>query len=342
MTSLSGEQKQLLFDYCIGLTSEEEAAQAQSLISSNKEAAEIHAKLKSAFAPLESIKSEPCPDDLVESTIQRLNAARATQVKLQQLLATEQGRELAAASPFWPRLGKVLASAAVFIIGLSILLSSLGYARNRASQQQCAMNLSRIFGGLTQYASEHDGELPAVAAAAGEPWWKVGDQGRENHSNTRALWLLVQLNYNKAPDFVCSGSSRGKPLQLDTSHLSQYHDFPGREYITYSFQIGCRQADSGKLICRRVLVADLSPLFESLPDDYSKSLRLTLNKELLTRNSINHKRRGQNVLYGDGRAEFIRTRHAGILEDDIYTLQNVDIYEGREVPTCETDFFLAP
>jgi len=342
MMPLSSEQKQLLFDYCIGLTSEAEAAQAQSLVASNKEAAEIHAKLKSAFAPLESIESEVCPDELVESTIQRLKVARATQLKLQQLLATEQARELAAASPFWPRLGKVLASAAVFIIGLSILLSSLGYARNRASQQQCAMNLSRIFDGLTRYASDHDGRLPAVAAAAGEPWWKVGQQGTDNHSNTRALWLLVQLNYNKAPDFVCPGSSRGKPLQLDTSGLSKYHDFPGREYITYSFQIGCRQAGSGKLICRRVLVADLSPLFERLPDDYSKSLRLTLNKELLTRNSINHKRRGQNVLYGDGRAEFIKTRHAGILEDDIYTLQNVDIYEGREVPTCETDFFLAP
>lgn len=104
----------------------------------------------------------------------------------------------------------------------------------------------------------------------------------------------------------------------------------------------CEQAGNGKLICRRVLVADLSPLFEKLPDDYSKSLRLTLNRELLTRNSVNHKRRGQNVLYGDGRAEFIKTRHADILEDDIYTLQNVDIYEGREVPTCETDFFLAP
>jgi len=342
MMSPSTEQKQLLFDYCIGLTSEEEAAQAQSLICSNKEAAEIHAKLKSAFAPLESIKSEPCPDDLVESTIERLNAARTSRAKLEQLLSTEQAGGLVAASSFWPRLGKVLASAAVFVIGLSILLSSLGYARNKASQQQCGMNLSHIFNGLTQYASDHDGRLPAVAAAAGEPWWKVGEQGRENHSNTRALWLLVQLNYNKASDFVCSGWSRGRLVQPDTSHLSQYHDFPGREYVTYSFQIGCQQAGNGKLICRRVLVADLSPLFEKLPDDYSKSLSLTLNKELLTRNSINHKRRGQNVLYGDGRAEFIKTRHADILEDDIYTLQNVDIYEGREVPTCETDFFLAP
>lgn len=342
MTSLSNEQRQLLFDYCMGLTSGEQTAEAELLVSSDERAAEIHAKVKSALAPLKSLQSQSCPDDLAESTIQRLNMACASQVKLQRLLATEQSRSLFIGSHFWPRLGKVLASAAVFIIGLSVVLSSLGYARQKARQQGCVTNLSSIFDGLTNYTCDHNEKLPAVAAAAGEPWWKVGHQGEENHSNTRALWLLVQLNYNNGRDFVCPGSSRGKPPQLEAAHLSQYHDFPGREYVTYSFQIGCRQVGGGKLVCRRVLIADLSPLFESLPEDYSKSLRLTLNKELLTRNSINHKRRGQNVLYGDGRAEFIKTRHAGILDDDIYTLQNVDIYEGREVPTCETDFFLAP
>ena len=42
----------------------------------------------------------------------------------------------------------------------------------------------------------------------------------------------------------------------------------------------------------------MSPLFEKLPDDYSKKFRLRLDKKLLTFNSINHKRRGQSVLFG--------------------------------------------
>ncbi|GAH66092.1 unnamed protein product, partial [marine sediment metagenome] len=33
MTLLNNQQKQLLFDYCIGLTSEEETAEAKALIS---------------------------------------------------------------------------------------------------------------------------------------------------------------------------------------------------------------------------------------------------------------------------------------------------------------------
>jgi len=100
--------------------------------------------------------------------------------------------------------------------------------------------------------------------------------------------------------------------------------------------------ENGRLLCRKVLMADLSPLFEKLPDDYTKSLRLRLDKKLLTINSNNHNRRGQNVLFGDGRVEFLKTRHIGISKDDIFTLQDTDIYQGCEVPSCETDFFLAP
>jgi prepilin-type processing-associated H-X9-DG protein len=88
-------------------------------------------------------------------------------------------------------------------------------------------------------------------------------------------------------------------------------------------------------------MADRNPLFEELPD-FNKPLSLRLNKSLLTLNSINHSRRGQNVLFGDGRVEFLKTRHIGISEDDIFTLQDTDIYQGCEVPSNETDFFLAP
>jgi len=349
MTSLDNQQKQLLFDYCIGLTSEKETAEAEALISSNEQAAEIHSKLKAALVPLESASSEPCPDELAESTIRRLNnAARSSQLRLEQLLATEETRGPAGAkSWFWPGLAKRLATAAAFIIVGSILITTFkvvtSYARQQASQQQCRMQLSQVFEGITRYASDHDGQLPAVAAAAGAPWWKVGYQGSENHSNTRPLWLLVKRNYISPADFVCPGSKDADIPQLTPAQIEACKkDFPDRKYMTYSFRIGCREAVGGKLLCRKVLMADLSPLFEKLPEDYSRPLKLRLDKKMLTLNSSNHKRRGQNVLFGDGRVEFVRKRHTGISEDDIFTLQNTDIYQGCEVPSRETDAFLAP
>ncbi len=343
MTSLTNQQKQLLFDYCIGLTSEKETAEAEALISSSEEAAEIHSKLKAALAPLEAVASEPCPDELAERTIWRLsNLARSSQLQLQQLLATEQARDVPTKSRLWWNLGKVAAAAAVIFIVVGTWFAPLDFIRQKSWQQRCQAQLGRIFWGLSNYISDHDGKLPSVATAAGAPWWKVGDQGSKNHSNTRHIWLLVKLNYVNPAGFACPGSKDVDILQLTPSQIKTYNDFPGRKYMTYSFRIRCHEAAGGNLRCRKVLMADLSPLFEKLPQDYSRPFKLHLDKKLLTLNSINHKRRGQNVLFGDGRVEFVKTRHTGISEDDIFTLQNTDIYQGCEVPSCEADAFLAP
>jgi hypothetical protein len=59
-------------------------------------------------------------------------------------------------------------------------------------------------------------------------------------------------------------------------------------------------------------------------------------------NSLNHNRRGQNVLFDDGSAGFVKTRFVGVNGDDIFTLQNTTLYQGSETPDRETDAFLAP
>jgi prepilin-type processing-associated H-X9-DG protein len=86
----------------------------------------------------------------------------------------------------------------------------------------------------------------------------------------------------------------------------------------------------------------MNPLFENLPDDFSKPLNLPLDDRLLNVNSINHRRKGQNVLFCDGAVKFVKTRRVGASNDDIFTLRGKRFYKGNEVPTCETDNFLAP
>lgn len=341
MTSLSTEQKHLLFDYCIGLTSEEETAEAETLISSNQEAAEIHSKLKSALAPLASLEPETCPDDLAEATIGRLtNLARSGQLQLEQLLATEQSRTVAMRNHLWLKFGKVAAAAAVILILVGTLFPPLQFAR---AKNQCQMHLSRIFDGMHLYSSDHDGKMPEVARAEGAPWWKVAYPGKENHSNTRRVWLLVKGSYVVPANFVCPGWRQGGVLRFSTLEVEKYNDFPAREYITYSFQIRCPRA-SQNVICRTIM-ADLNPLSERLPKDYPESLKLRIDETLLNLNSINHNRRGQNVLFGDGSAKFVKVRRVGIAEDDIYTLQDMSCgceVKGCETPSCESDAFLAP
>jgi len=69
MKPLKNKQKELLFDYCVGIASEKETAKVKELISSNKEATKIRRKLKTTLAPLESIRPELCPNILAERTI---------------------------------------------------------------------------------------------------------------------------------------------------------------------------------------------------------------------------------------------------------------------------------
>ena len=345
MNPLNSDQKQLLFDYCLGLTTQEQTAEAKEIISSHPQATVIESKLKTILEPLNSIKPESCPDYLVERTVLRLNSlANSSQDRLQELLANEQQQGFTPKKRLFAGFGSRLATAAVLMIVGSLLITSFnafsGYARHHSLRQQCQMQQSNIFRGLSDYISDNDGQNPAVATSAGDPWWKVGYQGTENHSNTRRIFLLVKEGYVEPANFVCKACEYGENLEIPHSKLSKFKDFPSRRSITYSFQISCRHIKNGKLLCRNVIMADWNPVFEELPEDHSKPFRLRLNKRLLTLNSNNHKRCGQNVLFGDGRVEFLKTRFIGT--DDIFTLQDTDIYQGSEAPSCETDFFLAP
>jgi len=350
MSTLTNEQMQLIFDYCVGLTSDEETARIEKLIQSDKKAAEVHDRIEAAFLPLTAVKPEPCPDALVESTMERVNAhARSSRLELRRLLEAEQKKSSSAGRYFFPNFGRALTAAAVILVAVGIWFAPLDLARQKYWQQRCQMQMSRIFQGLRNYVSDHDGRFPSVAAAAGSPWWKVGYQGPQNHSNTRNLWLMAREGYSNPADFVCPGTSKNRQIarkvRRELTDPKQYNDFPTRGHITYSFRVICSKFSPANMKGTRILIADLNPLFENLPDDFSGTLRLRLNDRLLNLNSMNHKRRGQNALFYDGSVTFLKTRNTDISQDDIFTVQEMQPgseVRGCEWPSCETDDFLAP
>jgi prepilin-type processing-associated H-X9-DG protein len=347
MNGLENKLKELLFDYCMGVTSDQQSGQVEELISSDKEAAEIYSRVKATLAPLDSIEPEPCPDDLVESTLSRfIDAANSSRGRLHQLPANRQMPKITFKQLRWTTFAGRFATAAIFLVAASIFLPALGYLRHHSRLQRCQVQQGSFFQGLGNYISDHDGQGPTVATAAGAPWWKVGYQGAENHSNTRKIYLLVQGGYVKLSSFVCPGSKHGRIVDINASQMRAYKDFPERSCVTYSFQINCRRIGNGQLICQKVVMADCNPLFEELPGDFSKPFKVQVDKESLKLNSSNHSffgcRRGQNVLFGDGHVRFLRTRHDDLSGDDIFTVQGTDVYRGFEVPSYESDFFLAP
>ncbi len=343
MSTLDNQQRQLIFDYCLGLTTEKESAEVEGLIGSDAQAAELHSALKSITGALDSLESELCPDELVERTVLRLtNTARASEARLAQLLADEQAKTAVRPWHLWWNIGRVLAAAAVILIAASVWLAPLNFVRQKYYQVRCQAQLARIAEGIKQYMADHDGQLPAVAMTAGSPWWKVGYQGNDNYSNTRHLWLLVRGGYVAPVNFVCPGAIQGQMVRLDGLQVKDYNDFPDRKHVTFSFRLRCDKPQGAYPVGQRILISDLNPLFESLPGPDAKPPVIQLSKELSNLNSINHNRGGQNVLLDDGSVKFLKTRCFGAAEDDIFTLQNTKVYQGVEVPLSESDTFLAP
>lgn len=342
MSSLNNEQKQLLFDHCMGLTSQEQSVKADALISDNKEAAVFYSKLNAFFAPLDSVGCESCPDDLVKRTILKINNHADSNKQLTQLLTAEQNKKSPFKISFLSNFSEVAAIAAAILLIAGVLVPTFGYARQKHWQKRCQAQLFNIFEGFQSYIFDNDNKEPSVPKQSGADWWKIG---HSKQSNTSHMYLLVKGMYVEPVKFICP-SKRNKEtidnsqFQTYSSNFRNYEDFPDRRYITYSFQIRCQKTEDGELRCRKVLMADRNPHFEDIEEDHSKTIRIELKREQLNANSLNHNRSGQNVLCGDGSAEFQKTRLFGT--DDIYTLQNTDIYRGNETPSCKTDVFLAP
>lgn len=75
MTPLSRDEKELVFDCCLGLTETEHGIQTTTLPIHKEKAAELHTRIRSALRPLESVRPPTCPAGLIESTVQRLLGA---------------------------------------------------------------------------------------------------------------------------------------------------------------------------------------------------------------------------------------------------------------------------
>jgi hypothetical protein len=348
MKPLSDQQKQLVFDYSLGLASDRETGEAQKLLSWNAEAIEFHRTLQLTFAPLESVELESCPDDLTERLFLRVKEAglqRPGVDRLDELLAAERSGFRPVKIRLWRNWSKVITAAAAVCLFISILLPSVGFLRQRYAQMRCAAQLGNIYEGVRNYVSDHDGRLPAVAMTPGSWWWKVGYQGRENYSNSRQLWLLVQNGYVEPSRFLCPARREPHKISYDGFEVQNFNDFPNRGYLHYSVRVACPNSEDRGLTRKGVLMADRNPLFEELSSDLSESCRILLCEKLMTTNSRNHRNRGQNALLYDGSVEFTKVRYTSISEDDIYVLQGMRYgteVRGYEFPSCEADIFLAP
>ncbi|MFC1763760.1 hypothetical protein ACFL6U_17005 [Planctomycetota bacterium] len=345
MSPLSTTDKELILDYCLEQISPEQKEHVERLIENNAEAAQMYADVKASLQPLTATDlMEPCPDELAELTVARLVAKAEIPHSNLEKLISQQAQPATLRFAAWQKGVQIAAVAAIVLFGLGIALPALQYARAQQHKQLCMSHLGDIHVGLAQYMQDYNGNLPAVQVANGAPWWKVGDQGQENQSNTRPIWLLVRERQITPEKFECPSRQHGQQVDYDKLNADDYRDFPNKEYVNYSFRVRCNKSQMS-MSPDQVLMADTNPLTELIPTNPDSIFNIRLTDEVLSSNSRNHQGKGQSILNGDGSIAFHTSRKIGLSQDDIFALQTMTSgaeLKGCEKPDCEQDTFLAP
>ena len=359
MGYLRPEDQQLILDFYFRCGDEDDIARGRDLIAVDPEAARLYANLEDTLTELDNIKYEPCPDNLADLTVARLKLAATAKSsgtsKLQALLKEEQRSKeyvpVSVAPVNTSRFGRpafeILATAAAVMLAAGILFPSFGAMRDRSRQVACSQNLGQIGQAMATFGNDNNGRINDAKVMTGSPWWKIGYQGPEIHSNTRYTWQLVKNGYVDGRVFVCDGHSEGIPVQYDAREMAALDDFPSRRHISYSFMLLCDANNSLTKGPRRIISADLNPLFQQGPfqpsayQTLNEFDRILLDEQLRQMMSFSHRKKGQNVLYCDGSVEFMTTRIANG-GDDIFTVRGVEAYIGKEMPCDPDDIFLVP
>ncbi|UCE60283.1 MAG: prepilin-type N-terminal cleavage/methylation domain-containing protein [Phycisphaerales bacterium] len=173
-------------------------------------------------------------------------------------------------------------------------------------------------------------------------------------SVTRAYWMLIRTGSLTVKQFVCpSGNDDEDP----TENIDQYYDFGSYYNVSYAYQVPFGPRDTQPregMDNRQVIAGDKGPFYEcqSAPD-WTNSANEPLDmddspKEWRPYNSINHggvnNGEGQNALYADGHASFMRVPYVGIDHDNIYTKIQYEwnVAESRNLIHGETPCELSP
>jgi prepilin-type N-terminal cleavage/methylation domain-containing protein len=236
---------------------------------------------------------------------------------------------------------------------ISILLPSLNKARETANKAKCASNLHQIGLALIMYQNDNQQAYPktpqdttatpsanwgtgaTAPAATADPFSGLGGStGSESADDiTASFFLLLRNEQITAAVFVCP-SSNASPWDFGGgSNTAQnwvnWNGFTGiTNTLSYSYQnpfASTTAVANGFKIknptATFAVSADINP-GSSIPNGTFNPITVSTNAPntyMKQGNSANHQQDGENVLYGDGHADWESNPFCGTQHDNIYT-----------------------
>jgi prepilin-type N-terminal cleavage/methylation domain-containing protein/prepilin-type processing-associated H-X9-DG protein len=235
--------------------------------------------------------------------------------------------------------------AVIFIIAIvtAILLPTMNRTHEPANRVKCGSNLRQIGQAILLYANENKGNYPRVMYSPGSaPVWGTGvtapnaftDANRPADNDvSAAMFLLIRTQDITAEVFVCPVQNPNLNPEKDdfgggnNTALKRSNFTDWRKNLSYSFSNPYPDkaaVENGYKLnattdAEFAVAADLNP---GLGDKYDVTFptEISSSRDMQTANSRNHQGQGQNVLYGDGHAEFQQNPFCGTKRDNIYTV----------------------
>ncbi|MFO1491800.1 MAG: prepilin-type N-terminal cleavage/methylation domain-containing protein [Kiritimatiellia bacterium] len=133
---------------------------------------------------------------------------------------------------------ELLATVAIILILLSLLLPLTGLVRQRAETARCLSNLRQVMAATNVYTSEHDGFYPS-------PWrwvWSDGSSGlwaewaQANTIPDGTMWKGGYITTREV--YLCSSFKRVYGLNPAFSHLTPYVGYSMNEFMASEENLG--------------------------------------------------------------------------------------------------------
>ena len=312
--------EKLLIDYVLGRCEGASCEAVRARLVEDAAFAALHADVANTLGALGAWTAPEPPEDIDQRTLQRVQALRRTEA----LVAAQPAGGDVHRPVFSFR--ELAALAATVLVAVGILVPSMRRAQQLARRGLCSANIGQIGAALGHFAAGNDDLLPATPAKA--EWWLPRPDGQHT-SNTEGLFRLVRQRLAAPEAFQCPAVA-GQTFVVQAGMT----DFPSPRSVAYSYQHSLNaHIRYSRLHVEMVLLADGTPVFAGgrfCPDRVGRSV------------SDNHGGSGQNVLYPGGRVEWVTHGRVGVDGNNIFLVEGVLNYVGREKPASPTDTFLLP
>lgn len=230
---------------------------------------------------------------------------------------------------------ELLVVVAIIALLISILLPSLGKAKELANRVHCSSNLRGVVQSFVIYAQEGSGTYPVGAAPASAATYTPGlvssGSGTQDQAYAAAqtiqgstlapFWMLVSSGQTVPKQFLCkSDRIASSPASLTDNAGSFYAAFQRGDQISYAIAFPWVGSGVGgwwrnSLLSTVAVASDMPPL----SGDAGKNTAAPRGSTSKTYSSQNHEGAGQSVAFADNHVEFSNSPYSDA-GDNIFTL----------------------